>query len=195
MKLAIKTETFNQEKLDEVIDKFNNYVDAHFGQVRNFVIMYPEALDIFGPYIGLRPVENSDIIDMMQEDAEMNKIVGTRNGLPGKRFLRLDIGHITLSIVQGHYLYTRHDHEYEIALLDSDGMISCEEFAAIQLPAHVNRGDYSACLLDEGCNNCGSQVIPYLAFADLKDYICAISKYIASYDNGAKFNKSANITF
>ena len=181
MKLAIKTEHFNQEKFDEVVNKFNNYVDAHFSCVDNFVIMYPEALDIFGPYIGVRPVENYDIINMMQEDADMNKILGVRNGLPGRRFLRLNIGHITMSIVQGHYLYTRHDHEYEIALLDQNGMIRCEEFSKINLPDYINKGDYSSCLMDEACDNCSSQIIPYLAFAELTEYICAVSQYISSY--------------
>ncbi len=195
MKLAIKTKSFNQEKLNEVINKFSNYVDAHFGQVENFCIMYPEALDIFGPYIGLRPVENSDIINMMEEDKELNRITKKRNGLPGRRFLRLHIGHITMSIVQGHYLYTRNDHEYEIALLDTHGMIKCEEFHAIDLPEYVNKGDYSSCAGDEGCENCSSQIIPYLNFSELTDYICAISKYIASYNNDTILDNHADVSF
>ncbi len=136
--LAIKKENFSEERFIETAKKFSDVSQHH--TFENFVIMHKTAIEVFGDYMGVRPIENSDIINMMEEDKELNKIAKERNGLPGRRFLRLHIDHITMSIVQGHYLYTSNDHEYEIAILNKNGMISCCEFSNIKVPGGIGGG-------------------------------------------------------
>lgn len=176
--LAIKKENFNEERFIETAKKFSDVSQHH--TFENFIIMHKTAIKVLGDYIGIRPINNNDFISMMQIDKDLQSVfvgmsASLRTNLPAKRFLALSIGDITLSIIQGYYAYTKKEDEYEIAILNKKGMISCCEFKRLNLPEGINTGDYSICETDCQEEYCSSQVIGYLQFDELIDYICAIA--------------------
>jgi hypothetical protein len=175
--IAVRTFTFNQERLQETLTKFEGF--SHV--CKDFIILHKMALEVFGEYIGIRAIKNKDIIDMMNVDEELQSTfksmsASLRTSLPAKRYLPLGFGEITLSIIQGYYAYTKKETEYEIAILNKHGMISCCEFSKLSLPKSINTGDYSICANECQEDYCGSQVIGYLQFHELVQYICALAE-------------------
>jgi len=173
MKLAVKKDDFCLEKFTEVSNKFE-YADSMFYEHDKYVVVHEEALSLLGDYIGIEDLSNDMFLEDMIIDKDVLDIVGMKNNMYPRRYLRLHIGDLMFSIVQGYFAYTNSNNEYEIAILNNVGMITPEQFKMLDLPEDVPRGDYSRYDLDGDPASIGAEVIGYLPFEDLKKYIIAL---------------------
>lgn len=174
----MKTSKFNADRLAEVKEK----CDVYYIYSAELIIMDDLSFDTLQYYVGLREFEHKDMQMMMEEDEEISIIVKPRGGFHANSRCRIPIGNVTMSIVQGHLMYTDSIHEYEVGLLTEDGLMECKEFYKMDIPKGMNLGDYSYCY--DGCHeHCGSCVIGHMSFEDLCKLICAVTvKYHGKMD-------------
>ena len=175
MKLAVKKDNFCLEKFTEVSNKFE-YADSKFCEHDKYVVVHEEALTLFSDYMGIEDLSNDMFLEDMIIDKDVLDIVGMRDNMYPRRYLRLHIGDLMLSIVQGYFAYTNSNNEYEIAIMNNVGMITPEQFNMLDLPKDIPRGDYSCYDFQSNLATGGAEVISYLQFEDLKEYIISLIK-------------------
>lgn len=150
--------------------------DSKFYEHDKYVVVHEEALSLFGDYIGIENLSNDMFQKDMIIDRDAFKILGMKDNMYPRKNLRLHIGDLMLSIVQGYFAYTNSNNEYEIAILNNVGMITPEQFNMLNLPEDVPRGDYNCYNLNADPASSNAEIIPYLNFEDLKEYIISLIK-------------------
>lgn len=176
--IGIINKDFCQNRLAEVAEK--DEVIILENNIITMYIMNDIIFNVFSQYIGLDEFTNTEMQALLIPDEDLQKTIDSfpnKNSMPGMSRFSFVYGNNNdkISIIQGQYAYTRTTNQYEIGIFYNNKWLNCQQFNKLELPDNIHTGDYGNSNCD--CEHCGSQVIGYLEFEELVEYIYALAKF------------------
>ena len=177
--IGIINKNFCQDRLAEVAEKDEIIILEN--NIITMYIMNDITFNVFSQYIGLDEFSNTDMQALLILDEDLQKTVDAffidKYAMPAMSRFTFVYGNTNdkISIIQGHYGYTKTTNQYEIGIFYNNKWMNCQQFNKLELPDDINTGDYGDGNCD--CENCSSQIIPYLEFEELIEYIYALAKF------------------